>query len=45
MLIQIRAWLPLYFFVVFSRGDVLVSRAFPVAWWGGVLSGLNFDMG
>ena len=34
MLIQIRAWLPLYFVVVFSRGDVLGSWTLPVAWRG-----------
>ena len=35
MLIQIRAWLPFYFFVVFVRGDFLGSWALLVAWWGG----------
>ena len=43
-LIQIRAWLPPFFVVVFGRGDVLGSWAFPVSWGGGCFGRPEFDM-
>ena len=39
MLIQIRAWLPFFFFVMFSSGDVLELWVLPVARGGGCFGG------